>query len=68
MTYSRSNVRFWGCVRSPFLCRSTPLDALKRLIGLRETVVNQAREVFKGFGRREPESYQAHNVESQAIL
>ena len=32
-----------GCVRSPFLRRSTPLDALKRLIGFLENAVYQAR-------------------------
>ena len=48
---------FLGCVCSPFLRRSTPLDALKRLIGLQENTVNQASGGFKGFGRREPESY-----------
>ena len=26
------------------------------------------REVFKGFGRREPESYQAHSIECQVII
>jgi len=31
----------WGCVRSPFLRRSTPFRALKHLIGLLENTVNQ---------------------------
>ena len=46
MTYSRSNVRFRGERALPFLRRRAPLDALKRLIGLRETVVNQASGGF----------------------
>ena len=35
-----------GCVRSPFLRRSTPIDALKRLIGFLESAVNQASGGF----------------------
>ena len=37
---------FGGCVRSPFLRRRAPLDALKRLIGLLEKAVNQASRGF----------------------
>jgi len=36
-------------VRSPFLRRSTPFRALKRLIGFVENVVNQASGGFKRF-------------------
>jgi hypothetical protein len=37
-------------VRSPFLRRRAPLDALKRLVGLLERTVHQASGGFKGFG------------------
>ena len=55
-------------MRSPFLRRRTPLDALKRLIGIRENAVNRGQEVFKGFGRRELDSYQAHGNTKPAEL
>ena len=37
---------FGGSVRSPFLRRSTPLDALKRLIDILEWAVYQASGGF----------------------
>ncbi len=40
------NIVSWGCVRSPFLHRSTPFRALQRLIGLLERAVGQ---VLGGF-------------------
>ena len=45
-----------GSARSPFWRRSKPLDALKRLIALLESAVNQVSGGFKGFGRRENKS------------
>ena len=36
----------WVCVRSPFLRRSTPFCAFKRLIGLLERTVHQASGGF----------------------
>ena len=55
-----------GCVCSPFLRRRAPFRALKRLIGLLERAVNQAPGGFKGFGRCEPDSYQAHRKSKPA--
>ena len=41
-----SDHSFRGCVRSPFLRRSTPFRALKRIIGLLENAVHQASGGF----------------------
>ena len=59
-------MKLQGYTRSPFLCRSTPHWLVgkgcqsQRLIGLLERAVNQAPGGFKGFGRRDNKSYQAH--------
>ncbi len=60
LEYTLKRCEFWGAHAPPFRAVQRLFEPFHALSAYWKGLSIRRREVFKGFGRREPESYQAH--------